>query len=86
MKRAGWLVCLILGGGLGLAASAMSRTLPQESHLAPEGDETQACATGSGEACSCGTGTNRAALLQGKAAAGEAAAGEAALAEQTGAN
>ncbi len=85
MKRAGWIVCLLLGGGFGWAASAMSRPTAADDSSESEGALSAVCPTGSGEACSCSTGTNRAALLlQEKGQPAQAELQEKAGAEWTG--
>lgn len=66
MKRSGWIACLMFGGLAGLAAAAWSRPSIETEDAKPVGSNEQAeeCSSTGGEACSCGTGTSRAALLK----------------------
>jgi hypothetical protein len=66
MKRSGWIACLVIGGFGGLIASAWSRARveAEQSGAHSVASESAACNSPDGEACSCGTGTNRAALLK----------------------
>jgi hypothetical protein len=66
MKRSGWIACLVIGGFGGLIASAWSRASVETEQSGPASvaSEAAACNSTDGQACSCGTGTNRAALLK----------------------
>lgn len=67
MKRSGWMTCVLVGGLAGVVAASWSR--PTREGQSPDlgratADSATECNSASGEACSCGTGTNRAALMR----------------------
>lgn len=65
MKRNFWLVCLLLGALCGVGGVAWSRSQGElGTGKSEEAAEGQVCATGSGEACDCSTGLNRASLMK----------------------
>ncbi|MFM7565099.1 MAG: hypothetical protein ACKO81_18950 [Planctomycetota bacterium] len=66
MKRNGWLVCLLLGALCGVSGVAWSRSHGEQGQGKPEevAADGEVCATGSGEACNCSTGLNRASLMK----------------------
>lgn len=71
MKRNGWLVCLLLGALCGVSGVAWSRSQGEQGQGKPvDTTDGEVCAMGSGEACKCSTGLNRASLMKsaGKAA------------------